>query len=417
MEISEKVAGLSILVNLLLVLIKALLASLSGSLAIKADAIHSLTDVVSSLILLIGIRISKRTSPRFPYGLYKVENLVALGISLLIFLAGYEIFMEAFTSPSRQLPGHIMLSALGIIATMLIAWAFSRYELKKGQQTGSPSLVADARDFGADMLSSLVILASLLGSAAGLALDRFAAVIVAIFVARSAFTIFIDSVRVLLDASLDPQSLEKIREIVTEDPRTVRINELRARNAGRYKFIELDLTLRVNEMLKGHQVVEEIKQRIRNGLEMVDHVQIHYEPEKKEIWTLGAPIENDKRSISEHFGEAPSFYLRRINLQQGEIIEDAVLANPYRLEEKGKGIKAAKWLIEQGVDSVVVQKDLMGRGPGFVLGNAGIEVILCKNPDLETAFAKIGENLCGAEKDPEHWNEIEKGQAKIDHLT
>ena len=84
MELSEKTAWLSILTNTLLVAIKATLAVFSGSLAIKADAVHSLSDVVSSIIILIGIKISKRQTRNFPYGLYKLENLVALGTSVLI---------------------------------------------------------------------------------------------------------------------------------------------------------------------------------------------------------------------------------------------------------------------------------------------------------------------------------------------
>lgn len=91
METSERVAWLSIICNLVLVSIKADLALLSGSIAIRADALHSLTDVLSSVLILIGIKISKRSFFAFPYGLYKVENHVVLGTSVLIFFTGYEI--------------------------------------------------------------------------------------------------------------------------------------------------------------------------------------------------------------------------------------------------------------------------------------------------------------------------------------
>jgi hypothetical protein len=81
MEVSERTAWMSILTNLVLVSIKIVVTLISGSLAVKADALHSLADVVSSAVILIGIRISKQTSRSFPYGLYKVENLVALATS------------------------------------------------------------------------------------------------------------------------------------------------------------------------------------------------------------------------------------------------------------------------------------------------------------------------------------------------
>ena len=101
MEQSEKIGLYSILVNLSLVGIKILLSFLSGSVALLADAIHSSTDVISSMTVLAGIKISKRKSRSFPYGLYKVENFVSLLSSIFIFLAGYEIVHMVFLEPAH----------------------------------------------------------------------------------------------------------------------------------------------------------------------------------------------------------------------------------------------------------------------------------------------------------------------------
>jgi cation diffusion facilitator family transporter len=289
METSERVAWLSIIFNLLLVGIKAGLALLSGSIAVRADALHSLTDVLSSVFILIGIKISKRSSRVFPYGLYKVENLVALGTSVLIVFAGYEILKEVF-SGQLSLPTNIPMTITGIVATMVIAWLFSRYELKIGLQTSSPSLVADSRHILTDVLSSLVILAALTGSALGFALDRYAAVVVVLFIGRSALGIFLDSVRVLLDASLDFASLGKIRDLVLADSRVLAINEFWARNAGRYKFVELDITLRVKEMQKGHQISEELENRIKLEISQVDRVLIIINPRRPNISPARSPL-------------------------------------------------------------------------------------------------------------------------------
>ena len=168
MESSEKTAWLSILTNVLLIGIKIFVAFISGSLAVMADVIHSLSDVVSSTIILLGIKISERPARGFPYGLYKVENLVAMVTSVLILFAGYEIFKTVFWAPPRPLPTQIPLSITGILSTILITWLFSRYELKKGRETQSPSLIADARHIWTDMLSSIVILMAFAGSAIGL---------------------------------------------------------------------------------------------------------------------------------------------------------------------------------------------------------------------------------------------------------
>ncbi len=392
MEVSEKIAWMSILTNLVLVCIKTGITVVSGSLAVKADAIHSLSDVVSSAVILIGIRISKRTSRSFPYGLYKVENLVALVTSLLILFAGYEIVTEVFAGPVRPLPTNIPLAVAGIAATILMTWLFARYELKKGEETGSPCLVADARHIWTDMLSSLIILASLLSAALGLRLDHYAAVVVVLFIGRSAFTILLDAVRVLLDASLNHDSLTRIREIVLTDPRVVEINGLWARNAGRYKFVELDLTLRVKELEKGHNISQELENRVKLEIPKVDRVLIHYQPQQKQQRTYVTPVTDDRSTIAEHFGTAPFFRFLTLQINNGRTVEDRVLKNPFRQEEKGKGIKVAEWLINNGLDVLIAHRDQAGKGPSFVLGDSGAEIILTDETGIEKALVSVRQN-------------------------
>lgn len=397
METSEKTAWLSILVNLLLVGIKTSISIFSGSLAVKADALHSLTDVLSSVAILIGIKIAKRSSRAFPYGLYKVENLVALSVSALIIFAGYEILKEVFTGQARQMPTQIPTAIIGIAATIVIDWLFSRYELRIGLQTGSPSLVADSRHILTDVLSSLVILASLVGSAVGFALDRYAAVIVVFFILRSALTIFLDSIRVLLDASLDFASRNKIRDLVLLDSRVQAINGLWARNAGRYKFVELDLTLRVKDLQRGHQVANELENRIKLEISQVDRVLIHYQPQSQEQLTYAIPLDEDQQTISAHFGEAPFFRLLRIKCTGSEVIGEDVLQNPYLKEEKGKGIKVANWLVEKGIDVLLARQDQAGRKPGLALGNAGVEILLTRETGYKEALAVVRRGQCKKE--------------------
>jgi len=98
MEESERIGFYSIGINTLLVEIKYGLAVFSGSIALAADAIHSLSDIISSVTVLVGIKISKRKSEIFPYDLYKVENLVS---SLFIFFAGYEIAVSVFLEEQK----------------------------------------------------------------------------------------------------------------------------------------------------------------------------------------------------------------------------------------------------------------------------------------------------------------------------
>jgi len=327
METAEKTAFLSILINVLLVAIKTVLAVATGSLAIKADAIHSLSDIISSTIILIGIKISRRSSPVFPYGLYKLENLVALGTSLLIILAGHEILREVLSNTQPPLEA-IPLAVSGIILTIIITWFFSRYELRKGREVGSPSLIADAGHIWTDMLSSLVILCALIGNVIGYAFDKYATLIVVAFIARSALVIFLDAVRVLLDASLDYPTLNRIRDTVLADPRVVTVNNIWARNAGRYKFVELDLTFNVRDLEKGHTLSRELGNRIKKEIENVDRILIHYQPLDRHQLTIGIPLMADRRNISDHFGEAPIFKLITVLPKNGNSARRASPGQP-----------------------------------------------------------------------------------------
>jgi len=163
LEQSEKVALRSIVFNALLTIMRYVLALVSGSVALTADAIHSLTDVISSVSVLAGIRLPKRRSKTFPYGLYKVENLVAFVMSLLIFVAGYEIVREAFTSHEPLVVTRIPWAMAGVATAIFATYFFSRYALRMGREINSPSIVANAEHIKTDMFSSLVIVVALIG--------------------------------------------------------------------------------------------------------------------------------------------------------------------------------------------------------------------------------------------------------------
>ncbi len=133
MNQKEKIGFCSIGVNVLLVGLKGGLAVFSGSVALMADAIHSATDLISSITVLAGIKISKRKSKNFPYRLYKVENFVSLLTSLFIFLAGNEIVKTVFFEPFTLKREYLPYAMGGLVAAMTITFVFSRYELRQGK--------------------------------------------------------------------------------------------------------------------------------------------------------------------------------------------------------------------------------------------------------------------------------------------
>jgi cation diffusion facilitator family transporter len=274
------VALLSAGFHIILVLLKYGLSILSGSIALRADAIHSLVDVLSSLGIFVGIKISERKSSNFPYGMYKVENLAALVTSFFIFFAAYEIVKEIINADPTANISSIPIAISGLFAIIILMHLFSRYELKVGRKAGSPSLVADAKHIGTDLLSSLGVMLGLLLSLWKPHFDRFVAVIIIVLIARLGWTILSDSVKVLLDASIKEETLNDIRKIFFNFPDVKDVTQLSGRCSGRYKFVEAEIILETEKLQDAHDISTAIEEEVYDCFPEVDKILIHYEPAK-----------------------------------------------------------------------------------------------------------------------------------------
>jgi predicted Fe-Mo cluster-binding NifX family protein len=224
-----------------------------------------------------------------------------------------------------------------------------------------------------------------------LTIDRVAAGLVLIFIAYAGWELLINGMRVLLDASIDSPTLTQVREIIKAESAVTEIRSLVGRNAGRYRFLEADIVLRTGDLEKAHAITERLKAAIREQVSHVDRMLIYSEPRKRETVVVAVPLESDKETASEHFGEAPWFYLAVVKGSDGQFLEERFAANPFLTESKAKGIKVGKWLLEKGMDRLYTAKDLAGRGAGYVLSDAGVEVIALPAKNL----AEIRRNLRG----------------------
>ena len=377
----ERVGCYSFLINLGLAGFVGALAYLSDSLAIAASTVDAATDCIASLAVWIGLRLSNRKTRAFPYGLYKVENVIQVVMALLIFLAGFEISRE-MTSAAPYPPRITPWIIWGLGACVLVPLLFGYYTIIVGKRTGSPALLADGRHRQADVLSLIVVLTAVVSNYFGLdtgssvlTIDRIAAALVLVFIGYAGWELLANGMRVLLDASIDPETLIQVEKIIESEPAVKKIHALAGRNAGRYRFLEADIVLRTSDLEKAHAVSHRLETAIRDKVSNVDRVLIHYEPMKKETVVVAVPLEIDRVRLSEHFGEAPFYYVAAIRESDGKILEESFLANPFLEEEKAKGIKVSKWLLQKGMDRLFTSKDLTGKGAGYVLSDAGVEVL------------------------------------------
>ena len=391
-----KVAVFSCLVNGFLMTLKYSLGEASASMALKADAVHSLADVVSSLSILAGILISDRKTSTFPLGLYKVENLVAMLSSLFIFLAAYEVVREAVYAEDMGPIRNIGPVTAGVLFMAIVTYLFSRYELKVGLQAGSPSLVADAKHIATDMLCSLVILVAILGTSLGYPLDRYVAVLVAVLVSRMGFAILIDSLKVLLDATLDYSTLNGIRQVLESHPLVTGVTSLGGRSSGKYRFVEGNVKLDARLLRDAHDVVSHLEEEILDRWPDIDRILIHYEPEQKEFVRIAIPVDALKgvqpgpdSRLSEHFGESPFFAVLVKEIHTGNVVLEVFVENRFRDLDRHRGVKAAELLAEMDVDEVWTRVVLSGKGAGYALQALGIDVAITGAATLRELVSEI----------------------------
>jgi cation diffusion facilitator family transporter len=388
-----RVAVYSLLLNIGLVGTKLVLSQISGSLSLRADAVHSMVDVFASLALILGLIISSRKSKDFPYGLYKVENVVSVVISILLFLTAYEIAVAAARGGLAPLSYRGWLLA-AVAALVPVPFIFGRYQVHVGRQLNSPSLIADGVQHQVDVLTSAVVLVAFLGQSSGLALDRAAAVIIALFIIRSGWDILKSGMRVLLDASVDPETLDKIRSLILEEPAVSSLKEVTARNSGRYLFVEASLTLRIRDLKRAHLASLHIEDKIRREVPNVDRVLIHYEPQTKTVMRYAIPLADPRGDIGQHFGESPYFALMDVDLKQRSLLRQEIVANSFKDLPKGKGLKVAEFLLSAKPDVVLTRESLVGKGPGYAFAEAGVETEQTQARSLE----ELVEELLAEEK-------------------
>ncbi|NOY80762.1 MAG: FtsH protease activity modulator HflK [Kiritimatiellaeota bacterium] len=198
MERKEQTVLISIGANGLLISLRFLLAFVSGSLALKANAWHSLADVFVLGVVYIGLFVARQQDQRYAGIIAWMENIVAIFVSIFIFWMGFELFGEAVAGEAVEL-AYVVPSAIGAFLGVCITYFMGRYMLFVGHATGSPSLIAAGSHARMDMFCSTAVLLGLVGSIFGLVgLDKVAATIVVVFIFMAAIEIFMANVRALL---------------------------------------------------------------------------------------------------------------------------------------------------------------------------------------------------------------------------
>jgi cation diffusion facilitator family transporter len=276
-------AGLSVLSNTLLILLKLVAGILTGSVSIIAEAIHSGIDLLAALIAFVSLRIAGRPADReHPFGHGKVENVSGTIEAVLIFVAAIFIIYQAI---NRIIAGAIVeylsigiaVMAISVVVNIIV----SRHLLRIARDSDSIALEADARHLTADVYTSLGVLAGLVVvQVTGLnILDPIIAICVSIFILRAAYNLTRRAFPPLIDTRLPEDEEALIESIMSEHMgELVGFHELRTRKAGSERYIELHMMMaRDASVERAHSLCDHLEEDIKSRLPNI-HVTIHIEP-------------------------------------------------------------------------------------------------------------------------------------------
>lgn len=290
-KIAMKVSFTSLICNAILSVFKLLAGIIGLSYAMVADAIHSFSDVFTTIIVIIGVKISsKKADKEHPYGHDRIECIAALLLSVMLFIVGIFIGYSALEKlisgiyAESELPKSIaLIAAIVSIVEQFIMFLITKIAANK---TKSGALKADAWHHLSDSLSSIGSFAGILGAMLGVKiLDVIAGFIICLLILKVSVDIFLDAVNKLIDRSVNEKMQEKIREIAKSVEGVIKIDRLRTRQFGS-NMIYVDLEISCDPELKlkdAHKIAQMVHDEMENRLPEVKHCLVHINPYDEQL--------------------------------------------------------------------------------------------------------------------------------------
>lgn len=284
-KIANRVSVVSIIQNVLLSLFKLFAGIFANSNAMISDAIHSASDVFSTIVVIIGVRLSSRDSDReHPYGHERMECVAAIILSIVLFITGLGIGIQALQDilngnyETLQMPG--ILALIAAIVSIITKEAMYWYTRHYAKQIDSAALMADAWHHRSDAFSSIGALIGIAGSRMGFPImDAIASLVIFVFIAKAAFDIFKDAMDKMVDHSCDENTEKAIFDCVINHEDVLGIDLLQSRIFGNKIYVDLEIELDASYTLeKAHRIAEDIHEDIEKNFPKVKHVMIHVNP-------------------------------------------------------------------------------------------------------------------------------------------
>ncbi len=279
-----RVSAVSIGVNLFLSLFKFLAGVFAHSGAMISDAVHSASDVFSSIIVIVGVRLAGRAPDRdHPYGHERFECVAAIVLAVVLFISGLFIGYTGVETlragnAARQVPGVLALvaAAVSIAVKEAMYWVTRFY----ARRIHSGALMADAWHHRSDALSSVGALIGVVGARMGYPVaDTVASLLICVFIAKAAYDIFRDAVGRMVDRSCSRETEQEIFDCAAAVPGVMKIDLLQTRVFGNKIYVDMEIRADGKLTLEaGHEIARQVHVAVETAFPDVKHIMVHVNP-------------------------------------------------------------------------------------------------------------------------------------------
>jgi cation diffusion facilitator family transporter len=283
-----RASKITLAANVFLSVLKLFIGIFANSAALVADAVNSISDVLSTIVVMIGVKLAGRKPDKdHPYGHERLESAAALILSAFVFVTGimigYSGIQKVIAGSIGEIaaPGGIALVAA--IITMILKEAMYWYTRKAAGKSGSSALLAVAWDHRSDVLSSAGAFIGILGARIGLPiLDPIASVVISLLILKVAVNIFKDAMRRMTDTSCESALEDEIRAVALEQEAVLGVDWIRTRLFGDRIFVDIEISADGTSTLdEAHSAAQRVHDAIENKFEKVKHCMVHVNPVKR----------------------------------------------------------------------------------------------------------------------------------------
>ena len=284
-KIAMKVSIISIIANVVLAAFKLVAGILAHSSAMLSDAIHSASDVFSTFVVMIGIKIaSKEPDEEHPYGHERMECVAAIILATILCITGLGIGKNALSnitgnSGEMAVPG--VLALIAAIVSIIVKEAMFWYTRHYAKKIDSGALMADAWHHRSDALSSIGAFIGIIFARMGyVMMDSIACLVICVFIVKAAYDIFKDAIDKMVDKSCSSEVEAEIRTIVMSVDGVKGIDSLSTRLFGNKMYVDIEIRADGEKTLnETHEIAEAVHDSIEAQFEKVKHIMVHVNPD------------------------------------------------------------------------------------------------------------------------------------------